>query len=66
MNVVLSITGRNLRLYFRDPLNVFFSLLGALIVFLLYALFLGNLQISSITQATPGANQHDVQGFIDA
>jgi multidrug/hemolysin transport system permease protein len=66
MNVVLSITGRNLRLYFRDPLNVFFSLLGALIVFLLYALFLGNLQISSITDATPGANAHDVQGFVDA
>ena len=66
MNVVLGITGRNLRLYFRDPLNVFFSLLGALIVFLLYALFLGNLQTSSITESAPGANPQQVQGFVDA
>lgn len=66
MNVVLAITSRNLRLYFRDPLNVFFSLLGALIVFLLYALFLGNLQVMSITQSVPGASAASIQGFVDA
>lgn len=66
MSVVFSITGRNLKLFFRDRLNVFFSLLGALIVFLLYALFLSNLQTSSITGAFPQADAADVRGFVDS
>ena len=33
---------RNLRVYFRDRLAVFFSFLSALIIILVYALFLGN------------------------
>lgn len=66
MGVVLAIMGRNLRLFFRDRLNVFFSLLGALIVFLLYALFLSNLQTSSIVNAFPGADEGDVRGFVDS
>ena len=66
MSVVLAITWRNLRLFLRDPLNIFFSLLGALIVFLLYTLFLGNLQVTSITAGTPGADPDDVRGFVDA
>lgn len=66
MGTVLAITGRNLRLFFRDPLNVFFSLLGALIVFLLYALFLGNLQVTSIEASIPGAESGEVRGFVDA
>lgn len=66
MGVVLAITGRNLRLFFRDPLNVFFSLLGALVVFLLYTLFLGNIQVDSITSAVPAADADLVGGFVDA
>lgn len=66
MNVVLAITGRNLRLFFRDPLNVFFSLLGALIVFLLYALFLGNIQTASITSVAPNVDDALVRGFVDS
>lgn len=66
MNVVLAITGRNLRIYFRDPLNVFFSLLGALVVFLLYALFLGNIQTQSIQASAPTADPGLVRGFVDA
>ncbi|HWK21353.1 MAG TPA: ABC transporter permease [Microbacteriaceae bacterium] len=66
MSTVLAITGRNLRLYFRDPLNVFFSLLGALIVFALYALFLGNIQTQSIAATAPGADPDLVRGFVDA
>lgn len=66
MGVVLAIMGRNLRLFFRDRLNVFFSLLGALIVFLLYALFLSNLQTSSIVNAFPQADEGDVRGFVDS
>ncbi|GAA4383662.1 ABC transporter permease [Agromyces bauzanensis] len=66
MGTILTITGRNLRLFFRDPLNVFFSLLGALIVFLLYTLFLGDLQVTSITDSIPGADEAEVRGFVDA
>lgn len=66
MGVILDLTGRNLRLFFRDRLNVFFSLLGALIVFLLYTLFLANLQTSSITTAFPQADEADVRGFVDS
>jgi multidrug/hemolysin transport system permease protein len=66
MTVVLAITWRNLSLFLRDPLNIFFSLLGALIVFLLYTLFLGNLQVDSITESTSGADPSYVRGFVDA
>lgn len=66
MQVVLALTARNLRLFTRDPLNIFFSLLSALIVFLLYTLFLGNLQVDLIASGTPGADAGDVRGFVDA
>lgn len=66
MSIVFSIMGRNLRLFFRDRLNVFFSLLGALIVFLLYALFLSNLQTSSLVASFPQADESDVRGFVDS
>ncbi len=66
MAVVLDLMGRNLRLFFRDRLNVFFSLLGALIVFLLYTLFLANLQTTSIAGAFPQADEGDVRAFVDS
>ncbi|MDF1489893.1 ABC transporter permease [Tessaracoccus caeni] len=66
MRNVLGISGRNLTLFFRDPLNVFFSLMGALIIFVLYALFLGNLQMLSISAAVPGASEQLVRGFVDS
>jgi multidrug/hemolysin transport system permease protein len=66
MGVVPDIMGRNLRLFFRDRLNVFLSLLGALIVFLLYTLFLSNLQSSSIANAFPQADEAHVRGFVDS
>ncbi|SJM64481.1 ABC transporter permease [Gulosibacter sp. 10] len=66
MSNVLALTGRNLLRYIRDPLNVFFSLLGALIIFVLYTLFLGNLQVVSITESMPGADADLVKRFIDS
>jgi len=66
MRIVVTLAGRNLRLFLRDPLNIFFSLLSALIVFLLYTLFLGDLQVVSITEGTPGADAGHVRGFVDA
>jgi multidrug/hemolysin transport system permease protein len=66
MGIVGGIMRRNLRLFFRDRLNVFFSLLGALIVFLLYTLFLANLQTTSIAAAFPQADAAEVKGFVDS
>lgn len=66
MNVVTDITGRNLRLYFRDRLNVFFSLLGALVLFLLYTLFLGNQQTQGLAETFPLAAEEDIKGLVDA
>lgn len=65
MGLVFTITGRNLRLFFRDRAGVVFSLLGALIVFLLYALFLADLQVSSIAASLPDAEPSDVRSFVD-
>ncbi|MCR2764849.1 ABC transporter permease [Microbacterium sp. zg.B48] len=66
MSVVFAIVGRNLRIFFRDRLNVFFSLLGALILFGLYTLFLGNLQTGDLADALPGASTAEVQAFVDS
>lgn len=66
MSSVLAIVRRNLRLFFRDRMNVFFSLLGALILFLLYTLFLGNLQRSDIEKQFSGASSDHVFAFVDS
>ena len=38
--MILSLIARNLKVFFRDKQTIFFSLLGVLIVILLYILFL--------------------------
>lgn len=66
MRAVAILTGRNLRLFFRDRAGVFFSLLSALILIGLYALFLGNLQIDNLSEQLPNATAHDIQWFVNA
>ncbi len=66
MNVVLTLTRRNLIVFVRDPLSILFSLLGPLILFLLYKLFLGELQVASIIGHAPDADLRQVHGFVDA
>jgi multidrug/hemolysin transport system permease protein len=66
VSVVLAIVRRNLQIFFRDRLNVFFSLLGAVILFGLYTLFLGNLQIADLADSLPGATTGEVQAFVDS
>jgi multidrug/hemolysin transport system permease protein len=60
------IVGRNLRLFFRDRMNVFFSLLGAIVLFLLYVLFLGNVQSQALAATLPQASVSDIQAFVDS
>ena len=65
MRVVGSIVRRNLRLFFRDRMNVFFSLLGAIILFVLYTLFLARLQIDGLSQTFPDASESVIRAFVD-
>ncbi|UCR88458.1 ABC transporter permease [Mycetocola spongiae] len=57
---------RNLRLFFRDRTQVFFSLLSALILIALYALFLGNLQVLNLREAVPGASDEQISAFVNS
>ncbi len=52
MATIRSLVNRNLKLYFRDKAAVFFSLLSVIIIIGLYALFLGDLQVQSLNDAT--------------
>lgn len=47
---MLNFASRNLRLFFRQKSNVFFSLLGVFIIIGLYVLFLGDVWVSSMTE----------------
>lgn len=66
MRITALLMGRNLSLFFRDKMGVFLSLLSAIILFALYALFLGNLQVDNVQEQFPAASAADVQGFVDS
>lgn len=65
MSVVGNLMARNLRLFFRDRLGVFFSLLSAVILFLLYTLFLGSGQIDALQGDFPAVTEAEVKAFVD-
>lgn len=50
MQKFTELTKRNLKLYFREPGAIFFSLLTMMIVILLMVFFLGDMNVESITQ----------------
>ena len=66
MRIVRALIVRNLRLFFRDKLNVFFSLLSGLVLFLLYTLFLGRLQTDGLQATYPQATAEQVTAFVDS
>ena len=51
MTILYQLTLRNLKLYLRDKAAVFFSFLSVIIIIVLYILFLGKMQIDSLTNA---------------
>jgi len=61
---MLLLVRRNVRLFVRDRMGVFLSLLSALILFALYAFFLGNLQLSNITDKYPAADHGQARQFV--
>ncbi|GAA3600111.1 ABC transporter permease [Klugiella xanthotipulae] len=66
MNAIWTLSRRNLSLFFRDRMGVFFSLLSALILFLLYAFFLGQQLIDSLHEQFPQATAAQVEMFINS
>ena len=53
-----SMVKRNIKVYYRDKVSVFFSFLSILIIIMLYALFLGNIQVDTIKSSAG-----DVEGI---
>lgn len=62
-----ALTFRGVRIFLRNRAGVFFSLLSPLIVFLLYVLFLGDIQISSVRSALEGIpyDEDVLKAFVD-
>jgi len=65
MRATVALVKRNLIVYFRDPMGVFLSLLSAVILLLLYVLFLGGLQVDHIAEQLPNATNQDILAFVN-
>ncbi len=69
LRIIGSLVGRGLKLFVKDKAGMFFSLLSPLIVLVLYILFLGDIQMSSIEDMVEqfGVNvDHDLlRGYVD-
>ncbi|MGE4378751.1 MAG: ABC transporter permease [Candidatus Izemoplasmatales bacterium] len=50
--MIFQLVKRNLKLYFRDKVSVFFSLLGVLVILGLYVLFLGEMMTAQMNRIT--------------
>lgn len=58
--------GRNIKLYLKDKMTVFFSVLAPVIVLLIYILFLGKMQADSIVEMLKGTEYADALTFEQA
>lgn len=67
LRAMLLMTRRGLKIFLKDRASVFFSLLAPLIILLLYVLFLGDVQISSMESAFAGSGlaRGDIRAFVD-
>ena len=62
-------TLRNIKIFLKDRAAVFFSLLAPLIVLMLYILFLGDIQVSSVKSFFPDETSLDeraIRSFVDS
>ncbi|MDR3263825.1 MAG: ABC transporter permease [Clostridiales bacterium] len=59
---MFAIAKRNIKLYFRDKTAVFFSMLGVIIIIVLYALFLGDILEQGITESMQASGMQDTDG----
>ena len=67
MSEILTLTKRNCLCYFRDKASVFFSLLGVLIVILLYLIFLKDMLVDSfMNEISDMVSRDSVKEYVDA
>lgn len=64
--MIVSLIQRNVRIFFRDKMNVFFALLASLIMFVLYVFFLGQLQIDGMKENFPNATDETIEYFVNS
>lgn len=64
MKTTLSLVSRNMRVYYRDRGQVVLSLIAPLILLLLYVLFLGSLQVDTLKDEIPTADESDIDAFV--
>lgn len=64
MRTTRGLVYRNVRVYYRDRGQVMLSLIAPLILLLLYVLFLGALQIDTLQDELPMAEEGDIDAFV--
>ncbi len=64
--MIASLTKRHIQVFYRDKGAVFFSLLSPLIVFLLFLLFLGVTQLTSLKESLPNVDESKLSLFINS
>lgn len=67
-NTLCQLTLRGLKIFLKDKANVFFSLMGPLIVLVLYVLFLGDVQVDSVMSYIPEGvvvDEKAVKAYVD-
>jgi len=64
--MIINLIKRNLRLYFRDKTTVFFSMLGVLIIIMLYLLFLGDMMVSYAANEFSSTPELNVRFMMDS
>ena len=64
--MIAALTKRHMRVFFRDKGAVFFSLLSPLIIFLLFFLFLGASQLTSLKESLPHVDEDKLSLFLNS
>lgn len=64
--MIFTLARRHLAVFFRDRTAVFFALLSPLIMLVLYAFFLANVQVEELGEAFPHASADDINQFVSA
>ncbi len=64
MKILIILVTRNIKVFMRDRMSVFFSFMSVLIIIMLYALFLRNMLLNSVTSAS--GNLKGISWLVDS
>jgi multidrug/hemolysin transport system permease protein len=65
-NMILTLIGRNLKIYFRDRVAVFFSMLSVIIVIGLFFVFLSQTLIDAITESISSISKEKISYLVNS